>query len=200
MTLIDLTMTLNNELPNYPGDAKPEFPRLAEISKQGWNEYGLNINNHTGTHIDAPWHMIEGAKKMKDFKIETFTGEAMLLDCRGQSEINVDVSEVKSGDIVLLRSDYTKKMHEEDYFTANPVVTMKLAQQLVDKKIKMLGIDSFTPDNVPFPVHKLLLGNDVLILENLVNLDKISSKRFKLFAFPIKLENDGAPVRAVAEV
>ena len=200
MTLIDLTMTLNSETPVYPGDPTPQFTKIAEKAKQGYNDYSLHINTHFGTHIDAPWHMLEGAKKMKDFSLSTFTGEAIVLDCRKQSEINVDVSEVKSGDIVLLRTDHTKNIHKEDYFTANPVVSLKLADKLVDKKVKMVGIDSFSPDKAPFQVHKRMLSNDVLILDNLVNLDKITSKRFKLYAFPLKLENDGAPCRVVAEV
>ncbi len=200
MTLIDLTMTLNSETPVYPGDPTPDFVKIAEKAEHGFSDYSLHFNTHFGTHIDAPWHMLEGAKKLKDFPINTFTGEAIVLDCRGQREITLDVSEVKTGDIVLLRTDHTKKINEADYFAANPVVSFKLAEKLVEKRVKMVGIDSFTPDNSPFQIHKLLLSNDILILENLVNLDKISAKRFKLYAFPLKLENDGAPTRAVAEV
>lgn len=200
MTLIDLTMYLNEETPVYPGDPKPTFTKIAEKAEQGYSDYALHINTHFGTHIDSPWHMLEGAKKLKDFPITAFTGEAVLLDCRNQKEINADVSEVKNSDIVLLRTDHTKNIHEADYFTANPTISFKLAEKLVEKKVKMVGIDSFSPDNPPFQIHKLLLSNDVLILENLVNLDKISAKRFKLYAFPLKLENDGAPTRAVAEV
>jgi len=193
-------MTLNNETPVYPGDLTPEFVKIAEKAKHGYNDYALHINTHFGTHIDAPWHMLEGAKKLRDFPITTFTGEAIVLDCRGQREITLDVSEVKNGDIVLLRTDHTKNIHEEDYFSSNPIMSFKLAEKLVEKKVKMVGIDSFSPDNAPFQIHKLLLSNDILILENLVNLDKITKPRFKLYAFPLKLENDGSPTRAVAEV
>ena len=65
----------------------------------------------------------------------------------------------------------------------------------------MVGIDSCTLDNAPFELHKLLLKNEVLILENLVNLDRIQVKAFKVFVFPFKLEGmDGAPCRVVAEL
>lgn len=200
MTLIDLSMYLNEETPVYPGDPTPQFTKIAEKAEHGFSDHNLNFNTHFGTHIDSPWHMLEGAKKLKDFPITTFAGEAIVLDCRGQREITLDVTEVKSGDIVLLRTDHTKNIHEEDYFTANPIISFKLAERLVEKKVKMVGIDSFSPDNPPFQIHKLLLSNDILILENLVNLDKITKPRAKLYAFPLKLENDGAPVRAVAEV
>ncbi len=200
MTLIDLTMTLNSETPVYPGDPTPEFLKIAEKAEQGYNDYLLHINTHFGTHIDAPWHMLDGAKKLKDFPLTTFAGEAIVLDVRGQKEITSDLKDVKSGDIVLLRTDHTKKINEADYFSANPVISFKLAEKLIEKKVKMIGIDSFSPDNAPYQIHKLLLSNDILILENLINLDKISKPRFKLYAFPLKLENDGAPTRAVAEV
>jgi hypothetical protein len=129
------------------------------------------------------------SESAKEFRVASGTG------------LFVEVgSEVKKGDIVLLRTDHTKNIHEEDYFSTNPVISFKLAEKLVEKKVKMVGIDSFSPDNSPFQIHKLLLSNDILILENLMNLDKIAKPRFKLYAFPLKLENDGAPCRAVAEV
>ena len=65
----------------------------------------------------------------------------------------------------------------------------------------MVGIDSYTLDNAPFELHKRLLENEILILENLVDLDRIHVRAFKLFIFPLKLEGmDGAPCRVVAEL
>ena len=71
--------------------------------------------------------------------------------------------------------------------------------ELIDKKIKIVGLDPFTPDNEPFPVHKMLFKNEILIVENLINLDKLVNKRFQCFIFPLKIQNaDGAHCRVVA--
>ncbi len=197
---IDLTLTVNEELPVYPNEPKPSIKQYASTEKEGWNEHLLTINSHCGTHIDAPWHMLSGAKKLKDFSIDKFIGECILFDVRGQKEINIDTSEVNKGDIVFLRTGHIEKRNQEDYFSSNPIVSSKLAEKLVEKKIKILGIDSPSPDNSPYRIHQILLHNDVLILENLVNLEKITKNRFKVYVLPMKLENDGAPCRVVAEV
>ena len=64
----------------------------------------------------------------------------------------------------------------------------------------MIGMDMCSPDKPPFPIHKILLGNDILIIENLTNLQQLSGKRFTVYAFPAKFQLDGALVRVVVEV
>jgi len=64
----------------------------------------------------------------------------------------------------------------------------------------MVGLDMCSPDRPPFPVHKILLGGEILIIENLTNMEALEGKNFTIYAFPIKLQIDGAPVRVVAEV
>ena len=64
--------------------------------------------------------------------------------------------------------------------------------------MKIVGIDSFSPDNEPFEVHKMFFKNEILIVENLVNLEKLNGKRFKCYIFPLKIQDaDGAPCRVV---
>ncbi len=196
-TYIDLTMDVNEKLPIYPGDSAPV---VRQVLTDGIHQTELVFHSHTGTHIDAPFHMKKNGTKLKDYSLETFIGEAIILNCVGQKELTADVSEVKRGDIVLLRTDYSKKAYQTDYFSNNPFVSEELAKALVEKHINILGIDSFSPDNLPYKVHKILFDCDILSLENLVNLDKISKKRFKLCVFPLKLESDGAPCRVVAEI
>ena len=80
------------------------------------------------------------------------------------------------------------------------MVSEEIARHLVEKKVKILGVDMCSPDKAPFVVHKILLGGGVLIMENLTNLTVLEGKEFKVYAFPTKLELDGAPVRVVAEM
>lgn len=201
MEFVDLTMPINELTPTLPGDPKLEFKRVAYYEKDGWNEHRFCMNTHFGTHIDSPWHMIENGKRLTDFSITKFIGRAFLLDARKQENIYVELGDIEENMIVLLRTDYTKLSTSPDFFRKNPVVTRRFADELIRKKVSILGIDSFTPDNSPYEIHKLLFKNDILILENLVNLDKITTATFAIFIFPLLLEKtDGAPCRVVAQI
>ncbi len=108
------------------------------------------------------------------------------------------IDDVKRNDIVFFYTGHTKKAYSEDFFKNNPVITKKTAQKLIDKKVKIVGLDSYTPDNEPFEVHKLFFKHNILIVENLVNLAQLSGKRFKCYILPLKIQDaDGAPCRVV---
>jgi arylformamidase len=200
LKFIDLTMPLNQLTPVYPGDRKPEFKQAASIKKEGWNLHELNLTTHTGTHLDAPWHMLEEGKTTSDYTLDMLTGRAVLMDVRNRPEIDIDLANVQENDFLILRTDYSSHSYEPDYFSRNPVVTRQLAQKIVQRKLRLVGIDSFTLDNYPYDIHKILFREGIPILENLVNLEKIKADIFTLMIFPLKLDKmDGAPCRAVAE-
>lgn len=93
-------------------------------------------------------------------------------------------------------------MQKENYFKNNPGLSISAAKYLISKKVNLIGIDSPSIDlgkNSKFDVHHMLLKNNILILENLCNLEKIKKSFFKLVVLPLKLKNaTGSPVRAVA--
>ena len=197
--IIDLTMSIDEETPVFPGDPKQEIKQYATIKENGWNEKRLTINSHFSTHIDAPFHMLENGKKLTDFPIEKFIGECIVIDVRNQVLIKSDLNKVKEGDSVFFYTGHTKKAYREDFFKNNPVISEDTANKLIKKKVKIVGIDSYTPDNNPFPVHKLLFKHDILIIENLINLDKLNGKRCKCYILPLKIQDaDGAPCRVIA--
>jgi kynurenine formamidase len=183
MQIIDLTFYLE-QAPVYSGHPKPGVAQIATIEEEGWNELKLNLTSHSGTHIDAPFHMLREGKKLDEFPLEHFIGEGIVLDIR---EGEPDLSEIKEGDIVLFCAGEDGALSE------------KTALGLLDKKVKMVGIDSPSPDKPPFEIHKLLMKNDILIVENLFNLERILGKRCMLYILPLKLRDaDAAPCRAVA--
>lgn len=201
MELIDLTMPLNEETPVYPGSPTAEFTRVAYCENDGHNEHRICANTHFGTHIDAPWHMLADGKRLTDFPIERFVGRAVLFDVEGQKQIDVELEGVDENDIVILMTNHTKRAGTPAFFEENPVISRALAEKLVAKRVGMVGIDSFSPDNPPFDIHKLLLSNEVLIVENLVNLDRIGRRKFNILILPVKYDKiDGAPCRAVAQL
>ena len=114
---------------------------------------------------------------------------------------NLFLDIIKGNDIVLLLTGDTEKAYNEDFFKSSTVLEMNLAQKLVEKKVKIVGIDSWTIDQAPYNVHKLLFKNDILIVENLVNLDKLNGRRFECFVMPLKIKGtSGAPCRVIGIV
>ena len=196
MKIIDLSMSIDECTPVFPGDKGLE---IKNIKKDGINQKQITINSHFSTHIDAPYHMLETGKKLTDFPIEAFVGEALVIDARNQRDIEPPLDSVKQNDIVFFCTNHTKKAYDKDFFKNNPVITKKTAVKLIEKKIKMVGLDSFTPDNEPYDVHKIFLKQDIMIVENLVNLDKLIGKRFMCYVLPLKIQDaDGAPCRVIA--
>ena len=197
MKVIDLTMPIDEKTPNFPGDPILKVKRH-NVKEHTFGKTFLEIHTHISTHIDAPSHMIEEGKTLSDFPINKFVGDAIVIDVRGQKNIEPNLSDVKKGDIVFFLTSHSDKAYESDYFKNNPVIAEKTAQKLIEKRISIIGLDSFTPDNEPYNVHKIFLKNDVLIVENLIDLNKLSVKRFQCFIMPMKITNaDGAPCRVI---
>ncbi|HLC92140.1 MAG TPA: cyclase family protein [archaeon] len=204
MKIIDLTMPLDANTPVYPGDPKPKITIAATIERDGCNGKHLEFNSHFGTHIDAPFHMLADGKKLDEFPLEKFIGEAIVIDARkknSENEIIVDLSQVKRGDIVFFWTGNTDKAYTAEFFENIPVISLQTAKELCARGAKIIGIDSYTPDNEPFLTHKELLAHEILILENLVNLEKVAGKRFECIIMPLKIvDADGAPCRVVARL
>ena len=192
----DLTMDIDERTPVFSGDRKQEIKQAATIKKQGWNEKRLSMSSHFGTHIDAPFHMLENGKKLSDFRIEKFIGEAIVLPMKnGEAEVKA----VKNNDIVFLFTGHTDKAYDKDFMQNNPVIKPDLAQKLIDKKVKIVGLDSYTPDNEPYEVHKMFFRKNIMIVENLVGLKPLVGKRFQCYILPLKIKDgDGAPCRVLA--
>ncbi len=169
----------------------------------GYLGHSVNMGTHTGTHIDAPAHMLESSRTLDTFPIETFTGH-----CRYVAVENnvfdlelVKNADIQEGDIVVFNTGMSKLAHEPAYFNDYPAMSTEIAEYLVSLKIKMVGVDACSIDNLPdFPIHKILLGTNVLIIENLTNTDKLAAAEAKIYALPLKFDLDGAPARVIAEV
>lgn len=195
MTLIDLTQILNQSTPVYPGDPKPCFEQIASLPKDSFNDFKLTFGMHVGTHIDAPFHMIENGKKISEIESEKFIGRGVMVDFK-----NLSAYDIEEGDIVLIKTGFSDRFNSPEYFENYPQLPKEFAEELVKLKVKMAGFDSPSPDKPPFEIHKLLLGNGILIIENLTNFDKLVGKEFEIMAFPTKFETDAAPARVIVKI
>lgn len=204
MKLIDLTHTFTPDMPVFPGDPSPVLTQSAHFTTDGYNEYTITTVMHVGTHMDGPFHMIAGGRKLYEMEPEKFFGNGIVIDVRGKQTIDASVLEhveINENSIVLLFTGLGSKYRTPEYFEKNPQLTEDFAQKLVELKVKMVGMDMLGPDEPPFPSHKILLGNEILILENLTNLDQLlNAPNFEIIALPAKIEADSAPVRVIAKI
>lgn len=199
---IDLSVSINENTPVYPGDPKTKIEPMAVFDKDGYEDNYVCIGTHAGTHIDAPRHMLKDGKNLDEISIEQFVGRAIYIRVNNKKFDLEEIKKVdtKEGDIVLFHTGMSDVYHESEYYDNYPAMSEDIANYLVSKKVKMIGVDMCSPDHEPFSVHRILLGSGVLIIENLTNLGELEGKEFKVYAFPIRLQIDGAPVRVIAEI
>jgi kynurenine formamidase len=204
MKFIDLTHTFVDNMPVFPGDPKTTLKQITTIAKNGYTDHQLTTVMHVGTHMDAPLHMIEGGAYMSDLPLNSFCGPGVCIDVRERDKIEADVipNDIPAGAIVLLCTGMSKKYGTEIYNTGYPKISEAFARNIVSCGAKILGIDMLNPDtSETYPIHKILLKKPVLIIENLTNVESlIGVKQFDVFAFPMKLHAEGAPVRVVARI
>lgn len=198
--LIDLTQYIDECSTVFPGTPPVQIKPLSTIKKQGYNEQQISISTHTATHIDAPYHMLSKGKTLSSYPIEYFIGNAVVINVCDQPQIKPDLTDVQKDDIVFFYTGHQSKRHTSHYFSNPPVIMRETAEELIKKHVRILGIDSFTVDSFPYPVHHLLFDHDICIVEGLVHLEHIPQHRFRCYILPLKLrKSDAAPCRVIAE-
>ena len=213
MTLkfIDLTLPVSEKIPTFPGSPQPIFIQWENSKDDGYNLELVFLSSHTGTHLDAPYHFLEKGKKIHEISLKRLIINAILIKIRKRrdqaiTKTDIQKFEKKHGKIpnestIVFWTGWQKMIKNDSYFVNNPGLSVTAAKYLISKKTNLVGIDSPSIDlgkEKRFLVHHVFAKNDVLIVENLANLDKIKSWKFQLAVLPIKLENaTGAPVRAV---
>lgn len=209
MRCIDLTHPLHTGSPVYPGTEPPRFDRISDLAMDGHVETRIQMHTHTGTHLDAPAHMVEGGKTLDEYPVDAFFGPAILVDATAIDgpDIGLDLlrpyeAALDEADFLLLRTGWDRHWGTEVYFGGFPALTPEAAEWLLDRGLKSVGVDAISIDlmeSTTYPVHHTLLGANVLVLENLTNLARIPSPSFDLACFPAPIRQaDGSPVRAVA--
>lgn len=204
MKYIDLTHAFTATMPAYPGDPASSLSPVASIEKDGYTDHALNTQMHVGTHIDAPLHMIANGKRIDELPLDSFFGPGILIDARGKSRIDermLNTMTISKGSVVLIFTGFGQHYRDSAYFQGYPHVTEGFAQRMVELGVIIVGMDILGPDEPPFATHKKLLGNNILIIENLANLDQlVGIEKFDVIALPAKLSADAAPVRVIAVV
>lgn len=210
--IIDLTHTICPEMPVYPGTVSPTLETAATLTRNGWRETRLSISSHTGTHMDAPAHILPEGSTLDQLPPSQFYGRAVALDVTHLEGgvISADYLRSQNGllrtaDFVLFYTGWEKRWNTDAFFEDTfPVLDLEAAKYLVSCGLKGVGTDTFGVDRIAdgdFPAHKVLLQGGLVILENLCLKKVVGRTDFMLMALPLKYEHaDGAPVRAVAQL
>lgn len=209
--IVDLTMTIAEGMVTYPGHPVVEITQLARFGYEGKETRKLVLGTHTGTHIDAPRHFIDGGATVDRIALGRMCGPATLVDLSKHQGahygIDCDLLALSVGskpvERLLLRFDGDKRLGDMGYYRSQPSLTKDAASWLVDKGCKLIGLDTPMPDSYEdidtMPIHKLLLGAGIVIVEYMVNLAAIQADTFQLIVAPLKIKDgDGAPARCFA--
>jgi arylformamidase len=188
----------------YPGDPTLEQTQIRAIKRgDAANLTHLSLGAHTGTHVDAPAHFIDGAPTLERVGLDRMVGPAQVLDLRGLPAIDAAAlrrHEIHRGDIVLFRTDNSERWALSGFQKDFAYLSRDAAEILVERGVKTIGWDYLSIEQFgskTFEVHKLLLGRGILIIEGL-DLREIAAGPYLLSCLPLKLEGvDGAPARAV---
>jgi kynurenine formamidase len=198
---VDLSWSIFDGMPVYPGDRQTRLNQEKWLEMDFYTAFTLETGLHAGTHMDAPMHLLPNAPAMTEIPLEHCYAKGILLDVRGQRVIQKPVltEGELTGKAVLLFTGMETAYGTDNYYTSHPVVSMELARLLVEEEIAFLGMDMPSPDEPPFPVHKLLLSAGIPIVENMRGLHTLSGS-FEVAAFPLKIHAEASPVRAAARL
>ncbi len=209
MRIIDLSHNIHSDMPIYPGDESPHLKKVATIEKEGYRETEITIYSHTGTHIDAPCHMLKNGLFLDDFEVSHFYGRATLINIPDEinkvitiKELKYYESKIQNVQFLILKTGWSKYWGKNSYFENYPYLSDEVAEWLTQFNLQGVGVDAISTDKSDtynFAVHKILLAKNIIIIENLNNLDSIRNSYFMLSVLPLRYKDaDGSPVRAIA--
>jgi arylformamidase len=203
MKIYDISIPLSPEMHVYPGDPAVDVEKTMQMSQgDPANVSFLRFGTHTGTHIDAPSHFIEGAMTVDQIPLNLLMGRARVLEV-GSAVITAEVLEefdFTSDARVLFKTRNSYLWSEKSFTKEFVYLTKDAAEHLVENGIKVVGIDYLSVEKFNFTspdVHRILLGNGTIIIEGL-NLAEVDAGDYEMICLPLKIAGgDGAPARAV---
>lgn len=207
--ILDLTREISTDTKVFPGSPLPKFITWNKMEIDNYHSEVIFMSTHTGTHMDAPSHFINGVSSIDKIPINRFISRSILVKITKASDELITAAEIEAsnvkileGDSVVFSTSWENEVDKEYYFSHSPGLSEDAAEYLINKKVNAVCIDSPSIDrgsDNKFPVHKLLLNKEILIVENLCNLGKIDIQNFTLIMIPLKLSGaSGSPIRAIA--
>lgn len=210
MRVIDLTHTIAESMPVYPGTEGPVLAPGSSYEKDGFRETVLTFFSHTGTHMDAPNHLFSHRPTLDTLPAEQFVGSALVVDCTGVGEGELITMErlapygeaARVAEFLIFHTGWSRFWGKESYFGNYPCLDFSVIDYLIETGKKGVGLDTIGIDPIAdtnLTRHRMLFTHTTMVvIENLTNLESLGSELFTFMALPMKFQNsDGAPVRAI---
>jgi arylformamidase len=207
MTIYDITLGISQTLPVWPGGPVIVLEQVESMDRGAHaNVTRLGMSAHTGTHVDAPHHFLNDHRTVEQLPLDILTGQCFVLDLTSmEGHVNAKVlenSNIPESTLRLLIKTGNSahwQAGDKDFFPGFQGITEDGAEWLVEKGIKLIGIDylSVAPYKQSVPTHSVLLKAGVIALEG-VNLSLVDQGYYELYCLPMKLVgSDGAPARVI---
>ncbi|XPV74782.1 MAG: cyclase family protein [Desulfovibrio sp.] len=204
MKTIDLTLPLTHKMPVYPGDPAVSIKQTYTVDADHIQLHTLMLSTHSGTHMDAPAHILSNGRTLDTYPPEQFMGSALVISSPTAS-INLvtlqnHTDEIAKAEVLLFHTGHIAKWGKPEYFSTPTGLTPAGAEFLAQFQLKAVGGDFPSIDSTDsLQAHKTLLQNDILIYESLTNLHQLPAKGATFVGLPLPIQgSDGAPVRAIA--
>ena len=215
--VVDLTRPLSAGMPVHPDDAPVAAIPRCTFEVEGYAVTTLVLSSHAGTHLDAPYHFIQGGATVDALPVTRLVGEGVVLDLRGRgpsiSVVDLDAAiaaagGVGAGDFALLWTGWDAHFGQDDMWD-HPYLSAEAAKRLLVLGVTLVGTDcggvdsrgadAISEEEAGHPIHYLLLAADIPIVENLTGLEQLGAGRCVCALLPLPIVGgDGSPVRAVA--
>lgn len=201
----DISVPIREAMVTFEGDPLVHLERVSSMDEGAvCNVSRLDFGVHTGTHVDAPVHFIDGAAGIETVAVDVLVGPALVVDARAVDG-SFDAAAIESLAIppgterLIFRSRNSGLWDEPAFVTSFSGITEDGARALVDLGVRLVGIDylSIAPFGDPTPTHVALLSAGVVILEGL-DLRAVEPGDYELICLPILIPgSDGGPARAI---
>jgi arylformamidase len=217
-SFFDLTYEIKEGMLRFPKPwhAEVSISRMGTLDKEGRETRKLVLGTHTGTQVDAPLHFIKNGKSIEQIQISKLVGPVKIIDFSGLAE-NTEISrkmleETGTAKKMIFKFGWGKHWGSRKFYSGYPYFGKEAAEYLVLKGVEMIGLDSPSPDDsrivlsgdllgtpADSPIHKILLSNEVIIVEYLANLENLRDySNWNVAAMPIKVSGaDGCPARVI---
>jgi arylformamidase len=203
MKIYDVSVAITPNMPVYPGDPAVDVEQTHRIANgDAANVTRLSLGAHTGTHVDAPRHFIEGAMTVDQIPLNLLMGRARVVEVSSAVITAEVLGEFDfTEDARLLFKTRNSYLWRERAFVPDFVhLTKDAAERLVENGIKVVGIDYLSVEKYNFTTpdaHRTLLGGGAIIIEGL-DLSEVEAGDYEMICLPMKIEGgDGAPARVV---
>jgi arylformamidase len=210
---IDLTHPFSPEVPRVASFAPPTFTRIAEMPDKPLNVTRMDTIVHMGTHVDAPRHFFLDGPSMEAIPLERMMGRGVVLRMEKPAYGVIEPSDlerasprIEPGDIVAIDTGWSARWGTPAW-DQQPCLSQEAARWLLEKRVKMVAVDTPTPDipldrrppDFNWPVHRTLLAHGILIAEQLANLARLADRRVEFVFAPLPIAgSDGSPARVIA--